>query len=74
MFFGIRASFHLSYTVLKGNSGTFKNKGTSLWNFVPNNAPRKFCFNIAIVAMCLRLSSRKVDIQSVINWTVVLVN
>jgi len=28
-------SFHLSYTyVLKGNSGIFKIKDTSLWNFV----------------------------------------
>ena len=27
------ASFDLSYNVLYGNSGTSKNKGTSLWNF-----------------------------------------
>jgi len=30
-------SFHLSYTVLKGNFGNSKNKGTFLWNFVPNS-------------------------------------
>ena len=27
----MEASFHISYTVLKRNSGIFKNKGTSLW-------------------------------------------
>ena len=32
--FGMCASFHPSYTVLKGNSVISKNKGTSLWNFV----------------------------------------
>jgi len=31
------ASFYFSYTVLKGNLGIFKNKGTFLWNFVPNS-------------------------------------
>jgi len=29
------ASFHLSYTVLKGHSSISKNYGTSLWNFCP---------------------------------------
>jgi len=38
----------LSYIVLKGNSGIFKNKGTSLWNFATNSGPRKFRFGIAI--------------------------
>ena len=28
--FGMRAVFNLPYSVLQGNSGTFKNKGTSL--------------------------------------------
>jgi len=28
--FGMRASFHPSFTVLKGNSGISKNKGTLL--------------------------------------------
>ena len=35
--FGMLASFHPSYTVLKGNSIISKNKGTSLWNFVLNS-------------------------------------
>ena len=40
--FGMGASFDQSYTVLKGNSCTFKNKGTSLWNFASNSGLRKF--------------------------------
>jgi len=35
--YGMRASVHPSYTVLKGNSVMSKNKGTSLWNFVLNS-------------------------------------
>ena len=62
------ASFHLSYTVLKGNSVISKNKGTSLWNFVLNSG--KFRRGISIVETCCQLSSRKVDAQSVINWAV----
>jgi len=69
--FGMRASFHPSYTVLKGNSVISKNKGTSLWNFVLNSGLRKFRHGISIVETCYLLSSRKVDAQSVINWTVV---
>jgi len=69
--FGMGASFDLSYTVLYGNSCTFKNKGTSLWNFAPNFGLRKFRHGISIVEACYQLSSRKVDAQSVINWTVV---
>jgi len=69
--FGMGAFFHLSYTVLKGNSGISKNKGTSLWNFVPNCGLRKLCFGIAIVETCYRLISSKVDAQSVIYWSVV---
>jgi len=34
--FDLRASFYLYYTVLSRNSGTSKNNGTSLCNFVPN--------------------------------------
>jgi len=68
---GTGASFHLSYTVLKGNSGIFRNKGTSLWNFVPNSGLRKFCFGISIVEMCYWLCSMKMDAHSMINWTVV---
>jgi len=36
-----------------------KNKGTSLWNFVPNSGLGKYCFGITIVETCYRLSSRK---------------
>jgi len=50
--FGRGASFHLSYTVLKGNSGIFKNEGTSLWNFFPNSELRTFCFGVSIVETC----------------------
>jgi len=31
----MEASFHIFYTVLLENSGTYKNNGTSLWNFEP---------------------------------------
>jgi len=40
-FFGMDVSFNLSYTVLQGNSGISKYKGTSLWKFVLNSALRK---------------------------------
>jgi len=69
--FGMRASFHPHYTVLKGNSVISKNKGTSLWNFVLNSGLRKFRQGILIVETCYQLSSRKVDALSVINWAVV---
>ena len=69
--FGMWASFHPSYTVLKGNSVISKNKGTSLWNFVLNSWLRKFRHGISIVETCYQLSSRKVDAQSMINWAVV---
>ena len=65
------ATFHPSYTVLKGNSVISKNKGTSLWNFVLNSELRKFRHGISIVETCYQLSSRKVDAHSVINWVVV---
>ena len=31
--FGMEASFDQSYTVIQENLGTYKNNGTSLWNF-----------------------------------------
>jgi len=65
--FDTGASIHPSYTVLTGNSAISKNKGTSLWNFVPNSGLRKFYFGISIVETCYQLSSRKVDAQSAIN-------
>jgi len=70
--FGVGASFHLSYTVLKGNSHICRNKGTPACNFVRNSGlGGTFCFGKSIVETCCRLSSSKVDAQSVINWTVV---
>jgi len=69
--FGMWASFHPSYTVLKANSVISKNKGTSLWNIVLNSGLRKFRHGTSIVEMCYQLSSRKVDDQSVINWAIV---
>jgi len=69
--FGMWASFHPSYTVLKGNSVISKSKGTSFWNFVLNSGHRKFCHGISIVKTCYRLSSRKVDAPSLINWAIV---
>jgi len=70
-FFGMWASLHPSYTVLKGNSVISKTKRTSLWNFVLNSRLITFCYDISIVETCYQLSSRKVDAQSMINWTVV---
>jgi len=69
--FGMSASFHPSYTVLKGNLVISKNKGTSLWNIVLKSWLRKFRHGISIVETCYQLSSRKEDAQSVINWAVV---
>jgi len=57
--FGIGAIFHLSCTVLKGNTGISKNKGTFLWNFVPNSRLSKCCFSISIVETCYQLSSTR---------------
>jgi len=69
--FGMWASFHPSYIVLKWNSVISKNNGTSLWNFVLKSGLRKFRYGKSIVETCYQLSSRKVDAQSVINWAVV---
>jgi len=71
LFLGMWASFHPSYTVLKGNSVISKNKG-HLWNFVLNSGLRKFRHSISIIKTCYQLSSRKVDAQSVINWAVIV--
>jgi len=56
--------------VLKVNPDISKNKGTSLWNFVPNSG-LNIRFGISIVETYYQLSSRNVDAQSVINLTVV---
>jgi len=45
----MKASFDQSYTVIYINSGIYKNKGTSRWNFVQNSGLWKFCFGISIV-------------------------
>jgi len=60
--------FFRLYSVLWGSSGCYRNKGTSLWNFVLNSG---FQQCMSIFEMCYQLSSTKVDAQSVINWTVV---
>jgi len=41
LIFGMWASFHPSYAVLKATSVISKNKGTSLWNFVLNSGLKK---------------------------------
>jgi len=59
--FGMRASSHASYTVLKGNSVISKNNGTSVWNFVLNSGTVKMgsrfglqhCSFISLVFLCL---------------------
>ena len=53
------ASFHISYTIRKYMY--LQNKGTSVWNLAQKHIDRQ---NVVS-------SSRKVDAQSVINWTVV---
>ena len=71
LIFGVRTFFRRFYTPLKGNYGISKNKGTSLRNCVPNSDFLQFRFGVSIVETCYRLSSTKMDAQSVINWTVV---
>jgi len=46
-------------------------KGTSLWNFDPNSGLRKNSPQHIDRRTCDQLSSRKLDAQSVINWTIV---
>jgi len=68
--FGTGAAFHLSYSVLKWNSGIFKNNGTlpgtlsktpDLKNFLPHIDRRNVLSTLI----------GEVDAQSVISWTVV---
>jgi len=54
---GTEASFDQSYTVFLGNSGIYRNKGTSLWNFFLNSGLRKISPRHIIVEACCRLSS-----------------
>ena len=51
--------------------GFLQNKATSRWNFSPNSGLRKFLHGISIVETCYQLRRRKVDADSVINWSVV---
>jgi len=44
---------------------------TSLWNFSSHSGLDRFRHDRSIVEMCCQLSSTKVDVQNVINWTVV---
>ena len=57
--FGVGASFHLSYTLLTGNSSVSKNKGTSLWNLVPNSGFRKFRHGIWIFERAINLARER---------------
>ena len=38
-------------------------------NFVPYSGLRKFCLGGSIIKTCYQLSLRKVDAQSMVNWT-----
>jgi len=67
--FGMGASFHLSYTVLKGNSVISKSKVTSLWNFDQTPDLETFALAYWLSQHVIDLAC-KVDGQSVINWTV----
>jgi len=49
------------------NSGTLKNKGTSLRKFAPDSGLRKFRHDRSIVETCYQLSLGKVDAQNVKN-------
>ena len=71
VFFWHVSFLHPSYTALKGNSVVSKNKGTFLWNYVLKSGLRKYRHGISILETCYRLSSRKVDAHSVINWAVI---
>ena len=69
--FGVVASFHLFYAVLKGNSGISKIRALLSGTLSQTPDLKKFCFGISIVDTCCRLSSTKVDAQSMVNWAVV---
>ena len=65
------ASFDQSYTVFYANSGIYKNKGTSIWDFFSKLWTFKIPPRQIDRRACYQLSLTKVDPQSVINWTVV---
>ena len=71
MLFSMDASFDQSYAVIYWNSGIYKNKGTSLWNFFLNSWLRQFRHGISIVEPAIEemwtLRSWWTG-QSLINW------
>ena len=69
--FGVVAFFHLFYAVLNGNSGISKIRALLSGTLSQTPDLKKFCFGISIVDTCCRLSSTKVDAQSMVNWAVV---
>ena len=64
LFFGIGASLGLSFTLLEGNLCIPKNKGTSLWNVVPNSGLGKISQLHVDRHVCCQLRWT----LSVINW------
>ena len=60
--FGMGTSFHLSYSVLKGNSGIPQNNGTFLWNFIVNSE------KILLRQSAYRSSKRVIDLARQ-RWT-----
>jgi len=67
----MRATFCVSYIVLKGNLVISKNKDTSVYNFFLNSGLGKFPNDISVVEMCYQLISTKLVAPSMINWTAV---
>ena len=59
----------LSYTVFQGNSGTYKNKGSTHWNFVPDFGLRKFRCGILMSNGLSTQFEKGGDAHNVINWT-----
>ena len=57
LIFGVDASFYQSYTVLQGNSATYKNKGTFVWNFFLNSGLRKFRHGISVAEHAINCDS-----------------
>jgi len=55
LIFGMNA-FDQSYTLVKGNSAIYKNKGTSLWNFFPKLRIRH---GISIIERAINLARER---------------
>jgi len=67
----MEASFDQSYTCFKEIEVATKIRLHPSETFFLNSGLRKFRHGISIIETCYQLSSRKVDAQSLINWTVV---